>query len=263
MNLVPCSMSRHRAWRLTARACRGLALVVGLTAVFTAAFGMARASAAQPSQPAEAATRAAVAAYNAGNLPTALVEFRGAARRGNRLAQFNYAMMLLNGEGAPVNIDEGKRWLHKAADAKMSQAQYVVGRMYDDGQFVGRDPAEAHRWFLEAARQGHVQAELSLANQFLDGRGTPRDYRQAFVWYRKAAQGGDMTAQYVAGSYYERGGDGVTKNLNVARTYYLAAAVQGDPAAKLKYEELTRIVAASAASAASAAQAPPPPKTME
>jgi TPR repeat protein len=92
---------------------------------------------------------------------------------------------------------------------------------------------------LRAANQGHVQAELALANQFLDGRGTPRDNAQAFAWYKKAAEGGDMTAQYVAGSFYERGGDGVQKNINVARAYYAAAAAQGDPAAKLKYRQLS------------------------
>lgn len=184
-------------------------------------------------------TQTAVADYNAGNLTAALSEFRQAAEHGSRLAEFNYAMMLLNGEGTTANVDEGKKWLRKAADANMSHAQYVYGKMYDDGEFVGRDPVEAHRWFLKAAQQGHVQAELALANQFLDGRGTERDNKQAFVWYKKAAQGGDMTAQYVTGSFYERGGDGVDKNLNVARAYYAAAAAQGDPAARLKYQQLS------------------------
>jgi TPR repeat protein len=187
----------------------------------------------------EAETQAAVADYNAGNFGIALKEFHDAAEHGNRLAQFNYAMMLLNGEGAPADVDEGRKWLRKAADANMSHAQYVYGRMYDDGNFVSRNPTEAHRWFLKAAQQGHVQAELALANQFLDGRGTARDNRQAFYWYKKAAEGGDMTAQYVTGSFYERGGDGVTPNLNVARAYYAAAAAQGDPAARLKFQQLS------------------------
>ncbi|WP_240702453.1 tetratricopeptide repeat protein [Trinickia terrae] len=187
----------------------------------------------------DAETQTAVADYNAGNLPVALKEFRDAAERGSRLAEFNYAMMLLNGEGTKANVDEGKKWLKKAADANMSHAQYVYGKMYDDGDFVVRDPAEAHRWFLKAAEQGHVQAELALANQFLDGRGTSRDNKQAFVWYKKAAEGGDMTAQYVTGSFYELGGDGVEQNLNVARAYYAAAAAQGDPAARLKYQQLS------------------------
>ena len=185
------------------------------------------------------ATQNAVADYNAGNFVAARSEFRRAAEKGSRLAEFNYAMMLLNGEGGPADVDEGKKWLRRAADANMTHAQYVYGKMYDDGEFVEKDPAEAHRWFLRAASQGHVQAELALANQFLDGRGTARDNTQAFAWYKKAAQGGDMTAQYVAGSFYERGGDGVDKNLNVARAYYAAAAAQGDPAARLKYQQLS------------------------
>jgi uncharacterized protein len=184
-------------------------------------------------------TQNAVADYNAGNFTAARAEFLRAAKKGGRLAEFNYSMMLLNGEGGPADVDEGKKWLRRAADADMTQAQFVYGKMYDDGEFVGRDPTEAHRWFLRAANQGHVQAELALANQFLDGRGTPRDNAQAFIWYQKAAKGGDMTAQYVAGSFYERGGDGVQKNINVARAYYAAAAAQGDPAAKLKYLQLS------------------------
>jgi uncharacterized protein len=191
-------------------------------------------------KPTDLATQNAVADYNAGNMTAARSEFSRAAQKGSRLAEFNYAMMLLNGEGGPDDVPEGKKWLRRAADANMAHAQYVYGRMYDDGEFVERDPAEAHRWFLRAANQGHVQAELALANQFLDGRGTPRDNAQAFGWYKKAAEGGDMTAQYVAGSFYERGGDGVERNINVARAYYAAAAAQGDPAAKLKYLQLSQ-----------------------
>lgn len=198
----------------------------------------AQASAASAAQD-DPQTQTAVADYNAGNFGVAIKEFRDAAERGNRLAQFNYAMMLLNGEGTKADVDEGRKWLRKAADANMSHAQYVYGKMYDDGDFVARDPAEAHQWFLKAAQQGHVQAELALANQFLDGRGTARDDKQAFYWYKKAAEGGDMTAQYVTGSFYERGGGGVERNLNVARAYYAAAAAQGDPAARLKFQQLS------------------------
>jgi TPR repeat protein len=204
-------------------------------------------------------TQAAVADYNAGNFAAALKGFHAAAERGNRLAAFNYAMMLLNGEGTAANAEEGRKWLRKAADAKMSHAQYVYGKMYDDGDFVARNATEAHRWFLKAAAQGHIQAELALANQFLDGRGTPRDNKQAFYWYKKAAEGGDMTAQYVAGSFYERGGDGVARNLNIARAYYAAAAAQGDPVAREKYQQLSRTLADEVKRRAKGAEGDTPP----
>lgn len=216
-------------------------LVFGAAAWTSAGMAVAQgASEPQGQAGTDVETQTAVADYNAGNFGGALKEFREAAEHGNRLAQFDYAMMLLNGEGTAANVAEGRKWLLKAAEANMSHAQYVYGKMYDDGDFVARDPAVAHRWFLKAAEQGHVQAELALANQFLDGRGTPRDNAQAFVWYKKAAEGGDMTAQYVTGSFYEHGGDGVERNLNVARAYYAAAAAQGDPAARLKFQDLSR-----------------------
>lgn len=214
---------------------------VGTWAMASVAWAQA-ASAPQGQADKDLETQTAVADYNAGNFDVALKEFRNAADRGNRLAEFNYAMMLLNGEGTTANADEGRKWLLKAAEANMSHAQYVYGKMYDDGDFVTRDAAVAHRWFLKAAQQGHVQAELALANQFLDGRGTPRDNARAFFWYKKAAEGGDMTAQYVTGSFYERGGDGVERDINVARAYYAAAAAQGDPAALLKYQDLSQQV---------------------
>jgi len=230
MNRVPRGFARWAA---------GLAVAVCLAAGTAGAAASTASTASTADADSDPQTAAAVADYNAGNLDAARNGFRAAAVRGNRLAEFDYAMMLLNGEGGAKDVGAGRQWLRKAADANMSHAQYVYGRMYDDGDFVARDPAEAHRWFLKAARQGHVQAELSLANQFLDGRGTARDNRQAFYWYKKAAQGGDMTAQYVTGSFYERGGDGVTRNLNVARAYYAAAAAQGDRVAMLKYEQLS------------------------
>ncbi len=206
------------------------------------------------------ATQEAVADYDAGNFPVARAEFMAQAHRGDRLAEFNYAMMLLNGEGGPEDLDTSIVWLKKAAVAGMSHAQYAYGRLFDDGQEVPLDSTEAHRWYLLAAKQGHVLAELALANQYFTGRGTPQDDVQALRWYRAAAQGGDMTAQYVLGSYYEYGRGGEKVNLNLARFWYAQAGAQGDPAGLGKFRELSQTLAlqhaAEVANAASGAVAP-------
>ncbi|KAF1026957.1 MAG: Secretory immunoglobulin A-binding protein EsiB [Burkholderia plantarii] len=207
----------------------------------------------RPSADPQHETTSALTDYASGDRRAALVQFRDAAVRGNRLAQFNYAMMLVTGEGVAANVPEGLRWLRRAATGGMSHAQYVLATMYDDGQYVARDPALAHGWYEKAARQGHVQAQLALANQFLDGRGTPRDNHRAFLWYKRAADAGEPTAQYVTASFYERGGDGVTPDLNIARAYYAAAAAHGDEAAGLKYQEVSAALRARVAAGASAA----------
>lgn len=266
-------MRARRAMQETpARRRVGGVLALGVALAWFAMNGPAQAADAAASAPAaakapkhagkpkasRATTESAVADYNAGDYPAALAGFRREATRGDRLAQFNYAMMLLKGEGTAASVPDGVRWLSEAAGAGMTQAQYVLATMYDDGQFVARDATVAHGWYLKAAQQGNVQAELALANQFLDGRGTPRDNHEAFVWYQKAADAGEPVAQYVTASFYEHGGDGVTVNLNIARAYYAAAATQGDEVAALKYQELSGILRAQVAAAASQASAAQP-----
>jgi TPR repeat protein len=202
------------------------------------------------------ATQEAVADYNAGNYPVARTEFLAQAERGDRLAEFNYSMMLLNGEGGPEDIDNSIMWMKKAAEAGMSHAQYAYGRLFDDGQEVPVDAEEAHIWYLRAARQGHMLAELALANQYFTGRGTRQDDVQALKWYLAAAKAGEMTSQYIVGSYYEYGRGGLKVDLNAARFWYAQAGAQGDPAGLGKYRELSqRLVDQHAAEAASGAAA--------
>ena len=238
-----------------------LSLIAGLLA---SSVLLATGAAAQEVAKSSRATQEAVADYNAGNFPVARSEFRAQAELGDRLAEFNYAMMLLNGEGGPADLDTSIVWLKKAAVAGMSHAQYAYGRLFDDGQEVPLDSTEAHRWYLLAAKQGHVLAELALANQYFTGRGTPQDDVQALKWYRAAAKAGDMTAEYVLGSYYEYGRGGEHVNLNIARFWYAQAGAQGDPAGLGKFRELSQTLenqhaaevlkAASAAAASAASQ---------
>lgn len=190
--------------------------------------------------PAQSLTDQAVHHYEAGQQSQALDEFRRAAEQGNRLAQFDYAMMLLNGEGVAADPNGAVHWLERAANAGMTQAQYVYGKMFDDGYVVGKSIPDANRWYERAAKQGHVQAQAAIANEYFIGRGVPKDYKVAFGWYEKAAQGGDLPSQYIVASYYERGYGVVTPDLVQARVWYEKAAAQGDVAAQGKLDAMNR-----------------------
>jgi uncharacterized protein len=56
-------------------------------------------------------------------------------------------------------------------------------------------------------------------------------------WFREAAKGGDVGAQYLLASMYEQG-DGVDRDLRLARYWYDIAAKNGDVAAPGKLKEL-------------------------
>jgi TPR repeat protein len=75
-------------------------------------------------------------AYERGDYATAAKLHAEQARKGDRLAQFNYAMMLFRREAAETERGEALQWLRRAADAGMMQAQYNMGLLYENGTAV-------------------------------------------------------------------------------------------------------------------------------
>ncbi|MGM3274925.1 tetratricopeptide repeat protein [Ralstonia sp. 24A2] len=188
---------------------------------------------------AAALTQIAIAHYEQNEFGHAFDEFAEAAQRGNRLAQFNYAMMLMRGEGTVARPEEAVKWLRRAADNQMTHAQFAYGELYERGELVPRSLEEANKWYERAATGGHVEAQRALATNYFTGRGVLRDYGRAFAWYRKAAEGGDAPSQYIVGSYYERGEPGVVpQDIEQAKNWYGKAAAQGDIGALAKLREL-------------------------
>src|SRR6476646_2799832 len=103
-----------------------------------------------------AADRAGWEAYAQGDFARARSAYLASASGGDRLAQYNLAIMLLRGEGGPVDAQEGAAWLAKAAEAGMAQAQYNLGVLYEGGVGVTRSLTAATTWWQRAAEQGHT-----------------------------------------------------------------------------------------------------------
>jgi TPR repeat protein len=77
-------------------------------------------------------------AYERGDYAAARSLYDAAARAGDRLAQYNLAMMLMRGEGGATDTGAGVVWLTRAADAGMAQAQYNLGLLFESGVGVPR-----------------------------------------------------------------------------------------------------------------------------
>lgn len=198
-----------------------------------------------PAAGSDAELAVAYAAYQAGDFAKARTRYAALASRQNHLAQFNLAVMLVNGEGGEPDPRQGVDWLRKAADGGIARAQFSLGSLYERGELVERSLTEATTWFRKAAEAGWRDAQVSLATQYFLGRGAPRDMHEAAHWYELAADQGDVGAQYIVASLYEKG-DGVGLNLERAVYYYHLAALQGDEVARLKAEEIAAKIRANA-----------------
>jgi uncharacterized protein len=177
------------------------------------------------------------AAHQSGDLARALALFRKGAERNQRVAQFNLAVMLLDGEGGQPDPKSGLQWLQKSAGGGFARAQYALGLLHERGELVPRSLTDATTWYRKAAEQGYRDAQVSLATQYFLGRGAPRDFAEAARWYERAAEQGDEGAAYIVASQYENG-DGVEADTLRAFYWYSIAAGGGDAVAVLKAREM-------------------------
>ncbi len=58
-----------------------------------------------------------------------------------------------------------------------------------------KDAAQAAAWYRRAANQGDADAQYSLGRLYENGTGVPKDTAQAAAWYRKAADQGHADAK--------------------------------------------------------------------
>ena len=81
-----------------------------------------------------------------------------------------------------------------AAEQGDSDAQSILGIMYDDGQGVVQDYKEAAKWYRLAAEQGDSDAQYNLGLLYFNGQGVVQDYKLAHMWLNIAATDGDEVA---------------------------------------------------------------------
>ena len=106
--------------------------------------------------------------------------------------------------------------------------EYYLGRMYLYGYGVLKSTPSAIRSLKLAAEKGFLDAQLMLGRMAVSQDANPQ---QALYWFKKAAALNDSSAQlYCAGAYLF--GVGTTKNEDVARGYYIAAARAGNAVAQ-------------------------------
>ncbi len=122
------------------------------------------------------------------------------------------------------------------AEAGDAESQVELGRRYDKGEGVAKDPAEAVKWFRKAAEQNYAKAQYNLGVCFYAGEGVAKD-PEAVKWYRKAAEQNDAEGQLYLGLSYVKG-EGVAEDLVEAYKWLLLAARQGDEDAKKNMTEL-------------------------
>lgn len=104
---------------------------------------------------------------------------------------------------------------------------YSIGKMYNDGKGVLKNPAKAKEYLEKSAQSGYNAAEYELGLLYK----TNNDLQSAFKWFEKSAQNDYAAAQYELGLMYFYG-KGVAKNNGTAAKWIENAYNAGNEDAK-------------------------------
>lgn len=91
-----------------------------------------------------------------------------AAQGGHRLAMYDLAVYYVddaeNGNGDPAqNMARAASWFEKAAEFGMTDAQFNIATLYEQGNGVPSDAAEAYVWYTIAGNQGDQESAAKAA----------------------------------------------------------------------------------------------------
>ena len=112
------------------------------------------------------------------------------AHNNDPVAEYQLAQMYLKGEGAPVNEEEARIWLERAADHGNAEAQFAFSIVLREGHGVVQDFERAAKLTRMAAESGHSVAQFALGLMYRNGIGIPADTVKAYTWLNLAASRG-------------------------------------------------------------------------
>lgn len=140
--------------------------------------------------------------------------------------------------GFPKNFQRAQHYFTEAANRGHSEAQYILGYMYENGH-VERNIEKAIYYHEMAAKQGHINSSASLA--ILYQQPEHQNYHRAFKYAKYAANSGMSMAEF----YYANLlflGRGCQANMNEAYKYYKQSYEKGFVQSKIMMDKIDRIL---------------------
>ena len=136
--------------------------------------------------------------------------------------------MVTQDNTAPIaDRDEAAAQLISKAESGDPNAQYLVGKLYQDGPVLIPDSVEARYWFDQSARQGYTPAQYALGKLYLSDDTEVCDTVLGVQWLEYAAHHGSDCAVYRLGKEYLKG-EIVERDITKAVEYLTQSAETGN-----------------------------------
>lgn len=86
-------------------------------------------------------------------------------------------------------------YIHSFAKQGNANAQFDLALLYLNGNGIQQDSRRAFKWFHRAARQNHVEAKFQMGLNFLKARGVKQNRFLAAYWFKLSSKNGHKLAK--------------------------------------------------------------------
>lgn len=165
------------------------------------------------------------------------------AKSGNIAAQKRMAFYYYTGSYCGYFNKDSKGaiyWIGQAAIQGDMKSQLEIAEIWERGREdidIYPDPKKAAYWYYRVATQGNDQAQYTLGTYYNKGYGVEVNYEQALYWYLKSYENNNRDAACKLGSIYENGLLNVTKNEEIALSYFKQCKERSE---NKKFDEISR-----------------------
>lgn len=149
------------------------------------------------------------------------------SEKGNSNASYMLGLLYENGQGVEKDFDQAKFYYNKSFEQGNSNGLLRIGTCYYFGYCTEKDPFRAFEYFKQAAELGNGNAFYRLGVCYLDGIGAQLDSSKAFECFQKAEKLGNTSSLCVLGTCYAHG-LGVEIDYSKAIEYYQRSVDIGD-----------------------------------
>ncbi|KAM0787782.1 hypothetical protein ACM66B_003837 [Microbotryomycetes sp. NB124-2] len=154
--------------------------------------------------------------------------------------EFESPAIKISPDVVPLDLDEAKWRIERAAFLNFGPAQYKMGFAYEYATLgCPFDPLLSVQYYALASQNGEVEADMALAKWYLCGSEGNFDKNEAlaYTFAEKAASRQLPSAEFALG-YFKEVGVNSAIDLDQARRWYQRAAAHGNEDAKQRLEAL-------------------------
>jgi TPR repeat protein len=163
---------------------------------------------------------------NRGAFKAAIREFEPLVVQEYSPAQYQMALIYLNGYGVKKDPMKAYELLSLSSSQNYPDALFSLSLMYSEGEIVEKDLKTAFALMERAAIRNLVSAQFNLGVMYFNGLGTYKDYIKAARWYETSAKQNYALAQFnLALMYFE--GLGVEKSIETSYVWNIISASNG------------------------------------